>query len=142
MRYATHLRIYVIIIIIIKCHSLRRACLQPATNTQSSKPRPPTTNAKSKGKLQNKIKHCFRSMAFNCCSAWLGRSGGSKGVPCLQHSYTSTSRTVRGRTCASRSESPFMIIIFSSYIIPCVHPPVSTQVHIHTCRSHKIEYCP
>ena len=34
-----------IIIIIIKGHSLRRACLQPATNTQNSKPRPPTTNA-------------------------------------------------------------------------------------------------
>ena len=34
--------------------------VQPATNTQNSKPRPPTTNAKSKGKLQNKIKlkHC------------------------------------------------------------------------------------
>ena len=46
-----------IIIIIIKGHSLRRACLQPATITQNSKPRPPTTNAKSKGKLQNKIKH-------------------------------------------------------------------------------------
>ena len=30
-----------IIIIIIKGHSLRRACLQPATNTQNSKPRPP-----------------------------------------------------------------------------------------------------
>ena len=44
----------VIIIIKIKGHSLRRACLQPATNTQSSKPRPPTANAKSKGKLQNK----------------------------------------------------------------------------------------
>ena len=38
------------IIIIIKGHSLRRACLQPATNTQNSKPRPPTTNTKSKGK--------------------------------------------------------------------------------------------
>ena len=36
----------IIIIIIIKGHSLRRACLQPATNTQNSKPRPPTTNAK------------------------------------------------------------------------------------------------
>ena len=35
-----------VIIIIIKGHSLRRACLQPATNTQNSKPRPPTTNAK------------------------------------------------------------------------------------------------
>ena len=34
-----------LIIIIIKGHSLRRACLQPATNTQNSKPRPPTTNA-------------------------------------------------------------------------------------------------
>ena len=32
------------LIIIIKGHSLRRACLQPATNTQNSKPRPPTTN--------------------------------------------------------------------------------------------------
>ena len=31
-----------------KGHSLRRACLQLATNTQNSKPRPPTTNAKSK----------------------------------------------------------------------------------------------
>ena len=40
--------VVVVIIIIIKGHSLRRACLQPATNTQSSKPRPPTTNAKSK----------------------------------------------------------------------------------------------
>ena len=28
-----------IIIIIIKGHSLRRACLQPATNTQNSKPK-------------------------------------------------------------------------------------------------------
>ena len=37
---------------------LLNLCLQPATNTQSSKPRPPTTNTKSKGKLQNKIKHC------------------------------------------------------------------------------------
>ena len=36
----------IVIIIIIKGHSLRRACLQPATNTQNSKPRPPTTNAK------------------------------------------------------------------------------------------------
>ena len=44
-----------ILIIIIKGHSLRRACLQPATNTQSSKPRPPTMNTKSKGKLQNKM---------------------------------------------------------------------------------------
>ena len=43
-----------VIIIIIKGHSLRRACLQPATNTQNSKPRHPTTNARSKGKLQNK----------------------------------------------------------------------------------------
>ena len=41
----------IIIIIIIKGHSLRRACLQPATNRQNSKPRPPTTNARSKGKL-------------------------------------------------------------------------------------------
>ena len=49
-----------IIIIIIKGHSLRRACLQPATNTQSSKPRPPTTNTKSKGKLQHQIKHCSK----------------------------------------------------------------------------------
>ena len=38
--------VQMIIIIIIKGHSLRRACLQPATNTQNSKPRPPTTNAK------------------------------------------------------------------------------------------------
>ena len=36
------------IIIIIEGHSLRRACLQPATNTQNSKPRPPTSNARSK----------------------------------------------------------------------------------------------
>ena len=49
-----------VIIIIIKGHSLRRACLQPATNTQNSKPRPPTTNARSKGKLENKIKHCSK----------------------------------------------------------------------------------
>ena len=42
------------LIIIIKGHSLRRACLQPVTNTQNSKPRPPTTNARSKGKLENK----------------------------------------------------------------------------------------
>ena len=34
------------VIIIIKGHSLRRACLQPATDTQSSKPRPPTTQIK------------------------------------------------------------------------------------------------
>ena len=39
----------IIIIIIIK------ACLQPATNTQNSKLRPPTTNARSKGKLENNI---------------------------------------------------------------------------------------
>ena len=32
-----------LIIIIMKGHSLRRACLQPATSTQNSKPRPPTT---------------------------------------------------------------------------------------------------
>ena len=38
---------------IIQGHSLRRACLQPATNTQNSKPRPPTSNARSKGKLEN-----------------------------------------------------------------------------------------
>ena len=50
----------IIVIIIIKGHSLRRACLQPATNTQNSKPRPPTTNAKSKEKLQNKLKHCSK----------------------------------------------------------------------------------
>ena len=31
-----------IIIIIIKGHTLLRACLQPATNTRNSKPRPPT----------------------------------------------------------------------------------------------------
>ena len=49
-----------LIIIIIKGHSLRRACLQPATNTQNSQPRPPTMNAKSKAKLQNKIKHCSK----------------------------------------------------------------------------------
>ena len=36
----------IIIKLIIKGHSLRRACLQPATNTQNSKPRTPTTNAK------------------------------------------------------------------------------------------------
>ena len=47
--------IIIIIIIIIKGHSLRRACLQPATNTQNSKPRPPITNARSKGKLENKL---------------------------------------------------------------------------------------
>ena len=41
-----------IIIVIIKGHSLQRACLQPAMNTQNSKPRPPTTNARSKGKLE------------------------------------------------------------------------------------------
>ena len=35
-----------IIMMIIKGHSLRRACLLPATNTQDSKPRPPTTNAR------------------------------------------------------------------------------------------------
>ena len=46
--------------IIIKGHALRRACLQPATNTQNSKPRPPIPNARSKGKLENKIKHCSK----------------------------------------------------------------------------------
>ena len=35
----------IIIIIIKKGHSLRRACLQPETNTQNSKPRPPTMSA-------------------------------------------------------------------------------------------------
>ena len=50
----------VIIAIIIKGHPLRRACLQPVTNTQDSKPRPPTSNARSKGKLENKIKHCSK----------------------------------------------------------------------------------
>ena len=49
---AYHTYLLQVIIIIIKGHSLRRACLQPATNTQNSKPRPPTTNARSKGKLQ------------------------------------------------------------------------------------------
>ena len=52
--------LFQLIIIIIKGHSLRRACLQPATITQNSKPRPPTTNARSKGKLENKIKHCSK----------------------------------------------------------------------------------
>ena len=33
-----------VVIIIIKGHSLRRACLQPATKTQNSKPRPPTSD--------------------------------------------------------------------------------------------------
>ena len=47
--------VIIIIIIIIKGLSLRRACIQPATNTQNSKPRPPTTNARSKGKIKNKI---------------------------------------------------------------------------------------
>ena len=37
-----------VIIIIIKGYSLRRACLQPAPNTQNSKSRPPTTNARRK----------------------------------------------------------------------------------------------
>ena len=55
---ATYRAIIIIIIIIIKGHSIRRACLQPATNTQNSKHRPPTTNARSKGKVENKIKHC------------------------------------------------------------------------------------
>ena len=45
-----------LIIIIIKGHSLRRACLQPATSTQNSKPRPPTTNARSKGKRKKQRK--------------------------------------------------------------------------------------
>ena len=45
----------IIIIIIIKGHSLRRACLHPATSTQNSKPRPPTTNARSKGKLETAL---------------------------------------------------------------------------------------
>ena len=43
----------VIIILKAKGHSLRRACLQPATNTQNSKPRPPTSNARRKKKTQN-----------------------------------------------------------------------------------------
>ena len=38
------------LIIIIKGHSLRRACLQPATNTQNSKPRPPNNESKKQRK--------------------------------------------------------------------------------------------
>ena len=53
-------RVWIINIIIIKGHSLRRACLQPATNMQNSKPRPPTMNARSRGQLENKIKHCSK----------------------------------------------------------------------------------
>ena len=60
--YSLHMHMCppVIIIIIIKGHSIRRACLQPATNTQNSTPRPPTTNARSRGKLENKTKHCSK----------------------------------------------------------------------------------
>ena len=36
-------------------HSLRRAYLQPATNTQNSKPRPPTRYPRSKKKLLDHI---------------------------------------------------------------------------------------
>ena len=47
------------LIIIIKGLLLRRACLQPATNTQNSKPRPPTTIARSKGKLELVAFYCY-----------------------------------------------------------------------------------
>ena len=41
------------VILIINGHSLLRACLQPATNTRNSKPRPPIhKNARRKGKLE------------------------------------------------------------------------------------------
>ena len=43
-----------IIIIIIKGHSLRRACLQPATNTQNSKPETQQRTQKAKEKLKIK----------------------------------------------------------------------------------------
>ena len=45
--------IITIITIIIKGYSPRKACLQPATNTQNSKPRPPASagqHQKQKGK--------------------------------------------------------------------------------------------
>ena len=43
-----------LLLLIINGHSLRRACLQPATNTQNSKPRPPTTNAEENLEKINK----------------------------------------------------------------------------------------
>ena len=48
------LKVLYVIIILIKGHSLRRACLQTLTNTQNSKPRPPTANARRKGRLKIK----------------------------------------------------------------------------------------
>ena len=42
------LKIAQVITIQIKSHSLWKACLQPTTNTQNSKPRPPTENLKLK----------------------------------------------------------------------------------------------
>ena len=47
----------IIIIIIIKGHSLRRPCLQLATNTQNSKPRPPTTNHLYNINVNNAIRY-------------------------------------------------------------------------------------
>ena len=44
--------IIAIMIMMIKGHSLQRACLQPATKHANSKPRPPTSNARRKGKLE------------------------------------------------------------------------------------------
>ena len=49
--------------VIIKGHSLRRACLQPATNTQNSKPRPLTANAKRIEKLEIKQNTAGRNSA-------------------------------------------------------------------------------
>ena len=46
---------YYYLSIIIIYYSLRRACLRPATNTQDSKPRPPTTNARRNWKIISKI---------------------------------------------------------------------------------------
>ena len=42
----------IIIIIIIKGHSLLRACLQPVTNMRNSKPWPPTQTQEGKENLK------------------------------------------------------------------------------------------
>ena len=47
--------IIMIIIIIIKGYSLRRACLQPAMNTQDSKPRPPKSTIETLKKYDTGI---------------------------------------------------------------------------------------
>ena len=100
----------------IKGHSLRRACLQPATDTQNTKPRPPTTNAKKEKKtLEIVMKRCspadyppphgLGSPSIVGLSAACGL-----GSPCTMHTNPKTQHTTT------------------------LHPnPVHTHAHARTC---------